>query len=104
MTIGGRGDPVPDDHGDATTDGADEPPAARAQRRSDELAARLARVADDIATSEDQVARTYEESAALRPDAAERLRGEAEDARRFAAHEREQVRRLRGEESDVDGA
>lgn len=74
--------------------------AAAAQQHSSWLAERLARVADAVADSEEKVARTYEDSARLRPHAAERLQDAAREARSFAARERRQSRRLRSPPPD----
>jgi hypothetical protein len=65
------------------------------QRQSAALTNRLARVAEEIAESEEMVAKAYEESARLRPHAAERLLDAAREARLFAEREREHCRRLR---------
>jgi len=84
-------------------EGADESADAldRVRGRASELTSRIGRLAGEIADSEERVARTYEDSARLRPHAADRLRGAAQDARDFAARERDQSRRLLGpEESD----
>lgn len=67
-----------------------------ATRHAAELSARLARLADEVADSEEKVAKAYEVSARLRPHAAKRLQGAAQEARTFAEREREQGRRLRG--------
>ena len=72
-----------------------------AHGRASELAARIGRLAGEIAESEERVARTYEDSARLRPHAADRLRGAAQEARDFAARERIQSHLLLGSgESD----
>ena len=73
----------------------------RVRGRASELTTRIGRLAGEIADSEERVARTYEDSARLRPHAADRLRGAAQEAREFAARERDQSRRLLGSgESD----
>lgn len=73
----------------------------RVRGRASELTTRIGRLAGEIADSEERVARTYEDSARLRPHAADRLRGAAQEAREFAARERHQSRRLLGSgESD----
>jgi len=82
---------------------------ARAQSHASELSARLAAVAESIAESEDMAASTFEESARLRPHAADRLRGAAQDARDFAERERTAGHRLRhprgdGSRTDDGGA
>jgi hypothetical protein len=53
------------------------------------LRARLEALASAIATSEESLADAYEESARLRPHAAERLRAAAREARAYAARERQ---------------
>jgi hypothetical protein len=75
-----------------------------ATRHAAELAARLARLADEVADSEEMVAKTYEDSARLRPHAAARLQEAAREARVFAEWERRQGRRLRGDDVGDDGA
>ncbi|WP_328309907.1 hypothetical protein [Actinomycetospora sp. NBC_00405] len=76
----------------------------RVRGRASELTTRIGRLASEIADSEERVARTYEDSARLRPHAADRLRDAAKEARDFAAREREQSRRLLGPgESDERG-
>lgn len=55
------------------------------------LKRRIESLAREIAISEDLVAQCYEESAALRPHAAERLHRMAQDARAFAGRERRYV-------------
>jgi hypothetical protein len=74
----------------------------RVRGRASELSTRLGHLAGEIADSEERVARTYEDSARLRPHAADRLRGAAQDARDFAAREREQSRRLLGHGESED--
>lgn len=79
----------------AAAAGPDPNQAENAVRQASELTNRLARLADAVADSEEMVAKTYEDSARLRPHAAERLQGAAQDARNFAERERAQGRRLR---------
>lgn len=76
----------------------------RVRGRASELTTRIGRLAGEIADSEERVARTYEDSARLRPHAAERLRGAAQEARDFAARERDQSRRLLGPGESDDEA
>ena len=59
-----------------------------------ELRQRLANVAASIAYTEDQLAETLERMAVALPDAAMRLRAQAERARRFAVLERDQAAAL----------
>ena len=71
--------------------------ALAADRRSahdqaDDLRRRIVNLAEQIARSEDTLADVYEESALLRPHAAERLREGARQARDYAAKERAFVR------------
>ncbi len=75
--------------------GPDPSRAENAVRQACELSDRLARLTDAVADSEEMVAKTYEDSARLRPHAAERLQGAAQDARNFTERERAQGRRLR---------
>ena len=58
------------------------------------LRQRLANVAASIACTEDQLAETLERMAVALPEAAMRLRAQAERARRFAALERGQAAAL----------
>jgi hypothetical protein len=76
----------------------------RVRDRASALTTRIGRLAGEIADSEERVARTYEDSARLRPHAADRLRGAAQEARDFAARERDQSRRLldSGESDDSE--
>ena len=73
--------PNPGDHGRLGPDGA-------------ALRQRLANVAASIACTEDQLAETLERMAVALPEAAMRLRAQAERARRFAVLEREQAAAL----------
>ncbi|MFC5137691.1 hypothetical protein ACFPK1_05565 [Actinomycetospora rhizophila] len=59
-----------------------------ALEHAEHLRRRIEAVAGRIAESEDTVAHVYEESARLRPHAAERLRESARQAREYAARER----------------
>jgi hypothetical protein len=52
------------------------------------LRARIEALAAEIATSEENLADAYEESARLRPHAADRLRAAAREARAYAERER----------------
>ena len=65
----------------------------RAQRTSDEIEARLSALAASVARTEESLADIYEDSARIRPHAAERLQKAAREARTFAVHEREESRR-----------
>ncbi len=67
----------------------------RNRRQSAELAGRLAELTDGIADSELRLAAVLEESARLRPHAADRLNKAAAEARAFADKERDHGRRLR---------
>ena len=58
------------------------------------LRQRLANVAASIACTEDQLAETLERMAVALPEAAMRLRAQAERARRFAVLERDQAAAL----------
>lgn len=79
--------PGPEDGLGAVTD--------RTRRQSAELAGRLAELTDGIADSEQRLATVLEESARLRPHAADRLMRAAAEARAFADKERDHGRRLR---------
>ncbi|GAA4872340.1 hypothetical protein [Actinomycetospora straminea] len=59
-----------------------------AREHAEHLRRRIQSLVERIAESEDSVADVYEESARLRPHAAERLRRRAREARAFAARER----------------
>lgn len=61
-----------------------------AHEHAEQLRHRVASLAASVAESEDAIAEAYEESARLRPHAADRLQEAARHAREFAAHEREQ--------------
>jgi hypothetical protein len=68
--------------------------ANRAMRRNREqhaeLRRRMAEVAGSVAATEEKVAATLDEAAKLRsPDDAERLSAKAEEARKYAAKERD---------------
>ena len=65
----------------------------RARRQADEIEARLSSLAASVAATEDSLADTYEDSARIRPHAAERLRDAAREARAFAVHERDESQR-----------
>ena len=63
-----------------------------AQEHAEHLRGRLEGLAERIAESEDSIADVYEQSARVRPHAAERLQEAARHAREFAARERASLR------------
>ncbi|PVZ13059.1 hypothetical protein [Actinomycetospora cinnamomea] len=60
-----------------------------AREHAEHLQQRIGELAEQVATAEEGVAHAYEASARLRPHAANRLLAQAQEARDYAAKERE---------------
>ena len=81
----------PGDRGAPTGTRIPQPPDLRALPDMVLMQARVRAIATALAGTEDQLADTFDRIAAFRPDAADRLRGHAAHARRFAAQLRQQA-------------
>jgi hypothetical protein len=88
------------DHEGSRAAGGPPPLRVTAHEHAELLRERLEALALEIAASEDSVAEVYEDSARLRPHAAERLRAAAREARAYAERER-QYRAPRGTRGDA---
>lgn len=78
--------------------------AARARSRSRSLQAEVAKVAREVAETEDAIASTFERLAVQYPGHAERLRGLGGAAREHAVLERQHVHRYLGALAGNDSA